>query len=144
LQQVCMESDMKPFRINRNSWHYKLNRRMALHGDSQYYMEDEWEPKYSNFCSYWRTTTFKLVWLSIVTFGIIGLFYTLAMAIYTNPILALKITGALIAVNVSIIAFVFLFAGISKMNETVAKSNSLFVQKYRAQKSKICTDVEFE
>ena len=135
---------MKPFRINRNSWHYKMNRKMTQYGDSRHYMEDSWEPKHSNFCSYWRVTTFNLVWLCLIVFGIIGLLYTLAIAVYANPITALKVTSALIAVIAGIIAFVFLFAGISKMNETVAKSNSLFVQKYRAQKSKICPTVEFE
>jgi steroid 5-alpha reductase family enzyme len=135
---------MKPFRINRNSWHYKMNRKMTQHGDSQRYMENNWEPRHSNFCAYWRTTTFKLIWLCLIAFGIIGLLFTLATAIYTHPIAALKVTGAIIAVIAGIIALLFLFSGISKMNETVAKSNSLFVQKYRAQKSKICPDVEFE
>ena len=135
---------MKPFRINRNSWHYKMNRKMTHLGDSQYYMEDTWEPKHSNFCSYWRTTAFKLVWLGFMTFGIAGLFYGIATAIYANPIVALKVTGSIIAIIAVIIALLFLFSGISKMNEKVAKSNSLFVQKYRAQKSKICPTVEFE
>jgi len=135
---------MKPFRINRNSWHYKMNRRFSPFHNNPNYMEYNWEPRHSNFCAYWRATTFKLVWLSVVTFGIIGLLFMIANTIYIHPIVALKVTGAIIAVIVGGITLLFLFAGISKMNETVAKSNSLFVQKYRAQKSKICPTVEFE
>jgi hypothetical protein len=107
-------------------------------------MEYNWEPRHSNFCAYWRATTFTLVWLVLIAFGIIGLLYTLVMAIYANPIIALKVTGAFILVIVGAIALGLCFVGISKMNKTVAKSNSLFVQKYRAQKSKICPVVEFE
>jgi membrane protein YdbS with pleckstrin-like domain len=135
---------MKPFRINRNSWHYKMNRRISPYHDNPNYMEYNWEPRHSNFCAYWRATMFKLVWLSLVAFGIISFLFMFATSIYAYPIVALKVTGAIIAVITGIIAFAFLFAGISKMNETVTKSNSLFVQKYRAQKSKICPTVEFE
>jgi membrane protein YdbS with pleckstrin-like domain len=135
---------MKPFRINRNSWHYKMNRRFSPYYDNPNYMEYNWEPRHSNFCAYWRITAFKLIWLGFMTFGIVGLFYGLATAIYAHPIVALKVTGAIISVIIGFIVLVFLFAGISKTNEKVAKSNSLFVQKYRAQKSKICPTVEFE
>lgn len=135
---------MKPFRINRNSWHYKLNCRMTQYGDNQYYMEDTWEPKHSNFCAYWRTTAFKLIWLSMIMFMVASLLFMLTTAIYTHPIVALKVTGAIIGVIAALIGLVLFFVGISKMNENVAKSNSLFVQKYRAHKSKICPKVEFE
>jgi len=135
---------MQPFKINRNSWHYKMNCKMTQNGDSRYYMEDNWEPKHSNFCAYWRTTVFKLVWIGIITFGIASILFMIGDAFYAHTIVALKVTGAIIGVIAAFIAILFGIAGLSKVNEKVAKSNSLFVQKYRAQKSKICPTVEFE
>ncbi len=135
---------METFRINRNSWHYKMNRRFSPHHNNPDYMKYNWEPRHSNFCAYWRATVAKLVWMGFMAFGIAGLFYGIATAIYVHPVVALKVTGSIIGVIAVIIALLFLFSGISKMNEKVTKSNSLLLQKYRAQKSKICPTVEFE
>ena len=58
---------MKPFVINRNSWHYKLNRKfMNEYGWSDYRMEDQWEPRHNDFCSYWRATIFRMIGVAFV------------------------------------------------------------------------------
>lgn len=134
---------MKPFNVNRNSWHYKLNKKTNPQGDNPFYMEN-WEARHSNFCAYWRTTTFKLIWVAMILFGVGFILFMLGTVFYLHPIESLKVTGIIIGIVMSFVALFFVIAGISTMNEKVAASNSLFIQKYRAQKSKICPNVEFK
>ena len=77
---------MKPFKVNRDSWHYKLNKHFLNdRGDNEYYMQDYWERKHNNFCAYWRVTMFRLV---VAMFGsaiILMLLFGLGVRSRDNP-----------------------------------------------------------
>lgn len=134
---------MKPFKINRNSWHYKLNKYVS--NDNQNSMEFYWEPHHNNFCAYWRATMFRLLFVLALS-SIAGLFlFTAGTAIYINPIEALIVVGSAIAVIASLIGVLSLshYLDDRKRNrENVPES--LFVQRYKTYKSKVCPMVEFK
>ena len=134
---------MKPFVINRNSWHYKLNRNfMNQYSSYEKEMEYQWEPRHNDFCSYWRATVFRMiavaltVALSIMIIGLLGL------NVYMYPWETLKIVGSIVGVFVFLVGMLFLFAAASVSKEKLDKS--LFIQKYKAHKSKFCPMVEYE
>lgn len=136
---------MKPFTINRNSWHYKLNKRFF--NDHKHWMQSRWEPMHNNFCSYWRATAFRMIFATaMITFlglvvGILG------YLVYLDPVNALATVGCIIAVFALMFALAFISHVIEnrkrkKLNEE--PSQSLFAQKYRANKEKICPMVEYK
>jgi len=132
---------MKPFEINRNSWHYKLNKNF-FNESSMYY---DWEPKHNNFCSYWRATMFRLLFAGILSFMCLGLLSMMGMSAYNDPMAALSVVGTLVAIIsivVGVAALVSFFNNRKKANAD--KPDSLFVQKYKAHKAKICPSVEFK
>ena len=139
---------MKTFKINRNSWHYKLNRKFFnTWGDNEYYMQDSWEPKHNNFCAYWRATMFRAIWvIFLAVFAGICLF-AMGIAAYQHPWDTLIVVGSVI----SIIAFLVFGIALSETIEVIkskreekAAPESLFVQRYRAYKSKVCPMVEYD
>lgn len=136
---------MKPFVIDRNSWHYKFNKNfMNEYGLSDYHMQDVWEPRHSNFCSYWRATVFRMILASILLcFSIIGIF-VLAIGAYQHPVTAFSIVLSFISFS----AVILFFFGIEKLKarnkSKENESESLLMQKYRAHKSKICPMVEYK
>ena len=139
---------MEPFKINRDSWHYKLNKNfLNENGYSAYYMRDQWESEHNNFCAYWRATMFRLLIAGFMSFGLFGLILMLGSAVLANPM------GALIAVAsvvgffgtiIGAIAIVVLLKKRRANRKAAAIPDSLFVQKYKTYKSKICPMVEFE
>lgn len=132
---------MKPFKINRNSWHYKLNKNFFNESSMQYY----WEPKHNNFCSYWRATMFRLLFAASLSLLAIAIFTSLGFVIYLRPIQFL--IGFLIAVGIIAIPVVtyLLVEFLKDRNKAKGyKPDSLFVQKYKAHKSKICPMVEYD
>jgi uncharacterized membrane protein (DUF485 family) len=134
---------MKPFTINRNSWHYKLNRKfMNEYGVSDRHMEYQWEPRHNDFCSYWRATIFRMVAVAFIA-AVLTVFVTMiGFAAYTHPWETLRTVGIFIGVVAGFIGFVMLFALASTSKEKL--NESLFVQKYKAHKSKICPMVEYK
>ena len=126
---------MKPFKINRNSWHYKLNCHFLQDSTMRY-----WESTHSDFCSYWRATISRLIVMAFFTALALILLGLLGAAVYVDPI------GLLVWFCVP--AFVIGTAiGIAVYNVNRKKkepSQSLIAQKYRAHKEKICPMVEFE
>ena len=77
---------MKPFKVNRNSWHYKLNQHFFNErGDNEYYMQDIWERKHNNFCAYWRVTMFRLVTAIAFTAGILSFLFVIGLVVYEHP-----------------------------------------------------------
>jgi hypothetical protein len=134
---------MKPFNINRDSWHYKLNKNFF--NEYRHSMEFKWEPRHNNFCSYWRATIFRVLFaaffISCLMFMLIGL----GVGIYLDPVPVTKAIG----VVVTGITAVFLFAYWLATEDEPKYSNkepsqSLFAQKYRANKEKICPMVEYK
>ena len=133
---------MKPFKINRNSWHYKFNKNFFNNDD--YCMERRWEPKHNNFCSYWRATMGRMLVAAILGSTVIGCLAGLAYITYQDPIATISILGTVAgmgAIVVGGVAFLQYLENRKKANAD--KPDSLFVQKYKAHKEKICPMVEF-
>ncbi len=143
---------MKPFRVNRNAWHYKLNKHfLNERGDNHYYMEDRWEPQHNNFCSYWRVTMLRLLAAAVIVVCVVSLLLAVGFIIYENPWEAAKTVAAAIAFIVSIVATAAAIAGFSHLRDVHrAKAqnkqspDSIFVMRYKAYKSKICPMVEYD
>ena len=138
---------MKPFNINRNSWHYKLNKN--LFNEYSHSMEFNWEPRHNNFCSYWRATMFRVLFAALLISGLMFMISALCYAIYVNPVAVMTATGLVIAVITAAILFAYLHNRIEERkysNKMLSKepSQSLFAQKYRANKEKICPMVEYK
>ena len=135
---------MKPFKINRNSWHYKLNQNFF--NDHQYHME-RWEDKHNNFCSYWRATMFRFVFASAGAAFILLVLSMIGAGIYQDPLKALIIVGSTVGLFSAVFG-IFLFS--MYLDERKSKRNyedipdSLFVAKYKSYKSKVCPMVEYD
>jgi hypothetical protein len=141
---------MKPFKVNRDSWHYKLNQHfMNPRGDNEWYMRDNWEQKHNNFCAYWRVTMFRLV---VALFGsavILMLLFGLGQAIYQNPwdsfVIASSVVGVVLSFGTIGVCGMFLSEYLEKRKyQNKEVPDSLFVAKYKSYKSKVCPMVEYD
>ena len=134
---------MKPFAINRDSWHYKLNKNFM--NEEGYWMERYWEPKHSNFCSYWRATMFRVIGVCFVTLFAGFFIFLIGSAFYLEPLASLSGLGSGIGVIAILVSMVFASEMIKERKQLADKKpESLIVQKYRAHKSKICPTVDFK
>jgi hypothetical protein len=132
---------MKPFKINRNSWHYRLNK--TVHNEHEHWME-KWEAKHANFCSYWRATMFRLLWVSIMSAFLVALVVMMAVASYMNPWAA---AGTVLFSAGLILAVVGLALGheyLEERKEANPEPKTLIGKQYAAYKSKVCPSVEFD
>lgn len=127
---------MKPFKINRNSWHYKLNEKFMQDTSMQYL----WEPKHSDFCSYWRATVLRLIVAAFCLLVMLTVLTLIGVAVYMDPISSLAIVAASVGVIASVVGIV-VYLDSRKKKEP---SQSLIAQKYRAHKEKICPMVEYD
>jgi hypothetical protein len=139
---------MQAFKVNRDSWHYKLNQKfMNERGDNEWYMRDNWEQRHNNFCSYWRVTMFRLVFaLFIAAFSLLVLFAA-GTGIYQDPWSALMIVSTAIGIFVifiGLLAVAAYFDARKRKRGLGEVPDSLFVAKYKAYKSKVCPMVEYE
>ena len=133
---------MKPFVIDRNSWHYKMNLAMtdrSIRG---------WEAEHNNFCAYWRTTLVKIAAISAAMALVCLILYGIGTAAWANPMKALEVILIIIAVFCVIIglsACVYYFMEYrNKKKNTPIEERSIFVQKLYTSKQKICPMVEFK
>ena len=141
---------MKAFRVNRDTWHYKLNKYfLNSYGQNRYYMEDQWEPRHNNFCSYWRATMFRLVFAlaTVIAVGIV-IFLT-GLFIYENPIEVVKIVMTIIGFIAVLFGVAVTSVGVRELldrrkRKAATVPDSLFVTRYKAYKSKICPMVEYD
>jgi len=132
---------MKPFKINRNSWHYWLNQHML--NENQHWME-KWEAKHSNFCSYWRATLFRVLWSVICGVVLLTMLGMMLVAVYMNPLQALYVMLTVVAVIASIIGCVLANEYFEDRKESNPEPKTLIGKQYAAYKSKICPSVEFQ
>lgn len=136
---------MKPFRINRNSWHYKLNTHFFNSND--WCMERGWEPYHNNFCAYWRATVVRLTFATALL-AIFLLFVTLIVSAAISDPVGFSITLGFIVALVALAIGLAFFSEYLKSRKLKAvaseKPESLVMQRYRAYKSKICPSVEFK
>jgi len=132
---------MKPFSVNRDSWHYKLNKNF-FNSDNMTYT---WEPKRSNFCSYWRATMFRLSFAGLLSIFGIGLLSMMGVGAYNEPMTALAVVGSIFGMILTIVGIAATVSFFSNRKKAKSdKPDSLFVQKYKAHKAKICPSVEFK
>lgn len=140
---------MKPFKINRNSWHYKLNKNFC--NSEGYWMERSWEPKHNNFCAYWRATMFRTIFAGCFAFGVLGLLVMFGQAVWMYPAETATVIGTIVGIIAAIVGAVTAEFSIRKFFEKRAKAReetgapqSLVVQKYKTYKSKVCPMVEYD
>lgn len=138
---------MKPFNVNRDSWHYKLNQKLFnTYGDNEVYMSHQWEPSHNNFCAYWRATMFRLLGAAFFAFFATVAFVALVMlivAVSANPWPALYTVLGTIGVLGFIVAVAATIAYFDSRSPST-KPDSLFVQKIKSSKAKVCPYVEFK
>jgi hypothetical protein len=134
---------MKPFKINRNSWHYKLNKHFF--NEYSYCMERSWERYHSNFCSYWRATIFRIVFATAISAAILTAFSMLAYALYAHTGQTLFTISAIILLGAVLIGIpLLLVVGTDRIKQSEAVKNSIVLQYIRNHKSKICPSVEYK
>ena len=134
---------MKPFKINRNSWHYKFNKNFFNNDD--YCMEYRWEPKHNNFCSYWSATMGRMLVAAILGSLVIGCLAALVYIAYQDPIAIVSILGTVAVILATVLGVIAFLQYLENRKEANAdKPDSLFVQKYKAHKAKICPMVEYD
>jgi hypothetical protein len=140
---------MKPFIINRNTWHYKLNYNF-FGPDFPHLMEHYWEPDHSDFCSYWRATTLRILAIALLIAIAGGALFFLSVIVISHPWEMLIALALITSVLIFITLCHMLFRLLCKFWDWVANApkkarpESLFAQKYRAHKAKICPMVEYE
>lgn len=139
---------MQTFKINRDSWHYKLNKNFFNeYSDHEYYMRNNWEQRHNNFCSYWRVTMLRLIFLAFITIFIVAIFSTLAIGIYQNPWTAVIVFSSIIGICVTFIGLAAVSAYLDtrkRKRKNEEAPDSLFIAKYKSYKSKVCPMVEYE
>jgi hypothetical protein len=134
---------MKPFKINRNSWHYKFNKNFFNNDD--YCMEYRWEPRHNNFCSYWRSTMGRMLVAAILGSTVIGMLAGLGVFTYYDPIGAAITVSTIAGFGAAVVCIVYFLEYLNKPKKTNSdKPDSLFMQKYKAHKAKICPMVEYD
>lgn len=135
---------MKPFVIDRNSWHYK----MISRGERWDFLTYR-EPK--DFCSYWRKVVLKLCWFAFVaTFlSVFALF--LGYNIYMDPLPVLGGISAGLGLLFGSVGIAFWLEKRKEQRrqhdydvEFNEKQESLLKMKYRAWKEKVCPMVEYK
>jgi hypothetical protein len=137
-----MESEMKPFVINRDTWHYKLNKNFF--NPYEPWMR-QWEARNSDFCSYWRATMFRLLFLVFFGFVFSCMLAGLGIIIYNEP-MAIGVIAVILSLFAGAAGLFFLIEGIIRKIKQAPKkeSQSLLAQKYRSYKGKFCPKVEFK
>lgn len=134
---------MKPFVINRNSWHYALNRRVFNDdGWSEHRMRVGWEPAHNNFCAYWRATISRMIAVVLIAVIAIVAIVSGGYAIYTHPLATAMTLGSIVAIIAATIAIFVILGALDTAKRTAQAS--LFVQRLRTYKQAICPNIEYK
>jgi hypothetical protein len=135
---------MKPFKVNRDSWHYKLNKNVL--NENGFDRMERWEYTHNNFCSYWRSTMIRLCFVAIFVSAALFILSAIGMAIYNNPWEAFKVISITLGAFTFVIGIVLTAIVLDErknLKKKSAKPDSLFVAKYKSYKSKVCPSVEY-
>jgi uncharacterized membrane protein YesL len=108
-------------------------------------MERSWEPRHSNFCSYWRATVLRVT-LATALFSLVAYaFSMLAYFLYAHTGQTLFVIGGGIIFCVILIGIpLVLVVGVDHIKQSEAVKNSIVLQRIRNHKSKICPSVEYK
>ncbi len=108
-------------------------------------MEYRWEPKHNNFCSYWRATMGRMLVAAILGGVVIGCLVGLGYITYQDPIATVSILVTVAGMGATVVGGVIFLQYLENRKKANAdKPDSLFMQKYKAHKSKICPMVEYD
>jgi magnesium-transporting ATPase (P-type) len=142
---------MKPFIINRSAWHYKLNKNLFGFDNSKV-LREYWEYEHSDFCSYWKSTSWRVLVVSLFFAAIVGALFLGVTTISSYPWETLGFLCFILFVVVVCIVgeivndYIFNFLR-HRSNKTKhlkkARPEGLIAQKYRAHKDKICPMIEY-
>lgn len=134
---------MKPFSINRKSWHYKLNQHFFNEDYIRY-----WESQHNNFCAYWRATILRVLFASLLFVLTVAILSVIVVASIADPIGATIVFGSAILVVTIIIGLAALSEYIQERNRERAEKGeepkTVIGKQYRVWKSKICPYVEYK
>jgi hypothetical protein len=134
---------MKAFRIDRRSWHYRLNRHFLNEdGFSERSMELNWEPRHRDFCSYWRATVLRMVVLTLLTVSTVFLLTGLLSIVYHYPLETLKGVGAVVGTIAAVVGLIVASETLKSRKQN--QPEGLISQRLRAYKSQVCPLVEYD
>lgn len=152
---------MKPFSVNKSSWHYHMNVSMAKTNDRL--SRDDYAEKYvmskDNLCSYWQMTLWSMFKLAVAAAFVIGVAGFLLFVIYKIGYAFLfhtahAMVGTALITGAIGLAAGFAFAGTWLKTRRQRKldnilyhgetETSLSKAKYSSWKSGICVPVEFK
>jgi len=133
---------MKPFKINRNSWHYWVNKNLFQNSHMPY-----WEDNHRDFCSYWRATVFRVIFASFLSLLILVFAVILGAAVYKDPVGFALVIGSvttIVAGSIGLFDLLIYLRDRHRRKASTEKPEGLLAQRYRAYKSRICPMVEYE
>lgn len=130
---------MKPFNINRNSWHYRMNTEIFNADNSA-----RWERTHSNFCAYWRTTVFRLLFISLLLVLAFSVVAVLVVNTIKDPITTAIGFGIIVLAVGFIIGLVVLSEYFDDIAEQDKEPKTIIGKRYVAWKTKVCPSVEFK
>jgi hypothetical protein len=152
---------MKTFSVNKNSWHYRLNVRMAKTNDrlDRDNLAEIYACSKDNLCSYWQMTLWSMFKVGVTIafavtaiFGVLYLFYLFGYALIFHTTELLVGTGSVLGLITIIIGM----AAVNNWFDNRKKrkldlilyhgetETSLAKAKYSSWKGGICVPVEFK
>lgn len=152
---------MKTFRVNTNSWHYRLNMRMCKTNErlSELEAAERFVRSKDTICSYWQLTAwsvFKVAVIASFSIAVIGmilsLVYLFVHALVTATAYTLLWTGITIGSFVLLVGIIALGAALDnrkrkKLNKILVEGeteSSLAAARYSSWRSKVCVPLEFK
>lgn len=152
---------MKPFSVNKNSWHYRLNIRMCKTNERLYEdvaLAERFVCSKDTICSYWRLTAwsvFKVVvivsFLAAVVVAALSLVYLFLHALVTATAYTLLWTGVTIGSFGLVVGLIVLGTTLDKrkaekLNKVLngETESSLAAAKYSSWRNKVCVPLEFK
>lgn len=152
---------MKPFIVNCDSWHYRLNVKMCK--TNERLIDDDNAVKYvmskDNLCTYWWMTTWSVIKVLITAFFALSLTYIVGYIIYLYghawvfyTFETFATTASVIFCFAIIIGLIMFFAWLDNRKKRKLDSilyhgeteTSLSKAKYSSWKNGICLPVEFK
>jgi hypothetical protein len=149
---------MKTFKVNKSSWHYKLNAYMLSSNDIIKGREHLYLSTRDNLCKYWQTTLWSLakvlitaiaIAVALFLFGILA--YLAGYAFFTEPLASTIFTGSILGISALIIGTIYGIEMLVRANKRKARAalyaqenESLTKAKIASWKAGICLPVEFK
>lgn len=133
---------MGNFKINRDSWHYKLNTFSQYNNGSKLY----WESNHTNFCQYWRATLFSCFIFLVVVFGVSLVLGALIYLVITEPLEVFLIFSLIFGAPASVLIFYKISDSTKHFRDTFLQkeTENLFLQKIITMKEKVCRGVSYD